>query len=72
MSYISGLALGLSAGKQIHQMLCNKEKEPVLQLAHAIDGRRRYYYKKISSKSNTRGKNNETIVNDSGDFIGKM
>lgn len=47
MSYISGLALGLSAGKQIHQMLCNKEKEPVLQLAHAIDGRRRYYYKKL-------------------------
>jgi hypothetical protein len=43
MSYLTGLALGISAGKQVGRLYRGRG----FQLVHASQGRRRYYYEKL-------------------------
>ena len=43
MSYLTGLALGISAGKQVGKLYRSKG----FQLVHGSHGRRRYYYEKL-------------------------
>ncbi|HEY3426816.1 MAG TPA: hypothetical protein VGL27_18625 [Negativicutes bacterium] len=43
MSYVTGFALGISAGKKIGQLFQSKG----FQLVHALPKRRRYYYEKL-------------------------
>lgn len=42
MNYLTGLALGISAGQQLNQLLCGRSKG--FRLVHALPGRRRYQH----------------------------
>lgn len=43
MNYMTGMALGLSAGKQFSKLY----RKPGFRLVHAIPGRRRYYHDRL-------------------------
>jgi len=52
MSYLTGLALGLSAGKQVGKLYRGKG----FQLVHRSQGRSRYYYEKLVNNAELAGR----------------
>jgi len=51
MNYLTGLTLGISAGKQFGKLY----RSPGFSLVHAIPGRRRYFHKKLINNSEFSG-----------------
>lgn len=59
MSYLSGLALGISAGKQFSKLYRSKG----FSLVHAIHGRRRYYHEKLLNNAEFAGMMEQQLSN---------